>query len=116
MQGGGIDLHQDAGRDTEGLHLGGVQNAVCDLLLPGQQEDKVAGTDIDLAVPVVLQAVQPGVPAPAHAQLDRHPAVGVVLELAISTGGLQRGDAGLVGRAFLGQGDGLHGPEQLSVS
>ena len=112
VQGGGVDLYRHTGRDPEGFDLGCVQNAALNLVLFGQQQDKVAGAHIDLAVTVVLQTVELGVAAPAEPQLDGHPAVGVVLELAVKAGGLQGGDAGLVGGAALRQGDGLHGFQQ----
>src|SRR5699024_12460215 len=61
VQGGGVHLHQGAGGAQEGLHLAGVQTAVRHLLPLGQQEDKVLNAHVQLAVPVVLQAVELGV-------------------------------------------------------
>ena len=78
MQGGGVHLHQGAGGAQEGLHLAGVQTAVRHLLPLGQQEDKVLNAHVQLAVPVVLQAVEFGVVSVAPAQLDGHAAVGPV--------------------------------------
>ena len=112
VQCGCIDLHSHPGGDPECLDAGGVQLAIRDLVLLRQQENELTGTDIDLAVPVVLQAVEPGIAAPAHTDLDRHTAVGVVLELTEDGGCFQGGDGRLVGHACFRQGDALHGSRQ----
>ena len=74
MQRGGIALHQHPGGHAEGLHAGGVQHAVHDLALLGNQQDKVLRAQVELAVAVELQAVQAGVAAIAPAQLEGHAA------------------------------------------
>ena len=70
----GVDFHQCACRDAERLDLGGVQLAARDFLLPGKQQHKIFGTQIELAVAVVFQAVQIGVVTVAPAQLAGHAA------------------------------------------
>ena len=70
------------------------------------------GAHVKLAVPVVLQAVQFGVAAPAHPQLDGHPAVGVGTKQFKDGQGLQLRNGGLVGGATFRQGDGFHGRQQ----
>ena len=112
MERGGVDLHQHPGGDAERFYLGCVQRAALDLVLLGQQEDKIVCAHVEFAVPVVLQAVQLGVPAPAHPQLNGHPAVSIALKLTEHRQSLQLRDGGLVGGALLRQGDGVHGYQQ----
>ena len=109
----GVDLHHRPGGDPEGPDTGGIQPAVHHFLLFRQQENEVRRSDVDLAVPMVLQAVEPGIAAPAHADLYRHSAVGVVPQLAEEGALLQRGDGRLIGRALLRQRNVFHSPEQL---
>lgn len=66
----GIDLDERAGGCAEGLDLSGVELAVDDLLTLGQQQDKVAGTQVELAGAVILQAVEACVVAVAPAELE----------------------------------------------
>lgn len=65
-----IDLDERAGRRAEGLDARSVKLAVDDLLALGQQQDKVAGTQIELAGAVILQAVELRVVAVAPTQLE----------------------------------------------
>ena len=82
VQGGGVDLHHHTGGDQERLGQRGIEEAVGpDLPLQAQQQDEVPGAEVDLAVAVVLQAVELGIVAVAPAQLDRHAAVSAVGQL-----------------------------------
>ena len=81
VQRGGVDLHRHPRRDPEGLDLLRVQNAVLNLLLPCQQQNKVLCAQIELAVPVVFQTVQFRIMAIAPAQLHGHPAVAMLADL-----------------------------------
>ena len=74
MQGGGEDFYHHTGGNLKCLDLCGVQNAVLDLFLPGQQQNEILGAQIKLAVPVVFQAVELGVMAVAPAKLGGHAA------------------------------------------
>ena len=73
VQRGGVYLHQHALRGPESLHRGGVQRSVRGNVVHfGQQQDKVLRAEVELGVPVVLQAVQFGVVTVAPAQLEGH--------------------------------------------
>ena len=74
VKGRGIDLDERARRDQEGLHLCGIKEAVGNLFLSGKKQDELLCAEIELAVPVVLQAVQVAIMSAAPAQLHRHPA------------------------------------------
>ena len=71
-----LDRHTRGGKES--LHLRRVEHTVFDLILLCEQKYKIIGPDVDLAVAVIFQAVQLRVMAPAHAELDRHSAVGAV--------------------------------------
>ena len=109
MQRSRVNFDRDACRDAENFHRGGVQNPVRNLILFGKQQDEVLPADVDLAVPVVFEAVEFGVVTPAHAQLNRHAAVGAVTEVRKDFAGLKTVDARLIGGAFGGQGNRFHG-------
>ena len=72
MQGGGVNFHQSTRGNTESLHLAGVQLAVRNLILLGQQKDEINVAQVELAVPMVFQAVQFGVVTVAPAHLEGH--------------------------------------------
>ena len=57
VQGRGVYLDQRAGRGAEGFDLGGVKLAVLNVLHPGQQQDKILGAEVELAVAVIFQTV-----------------------------------------------------------
>ena len=78
MKGRGIDFDERARRDQESLHLCGIKEAGCNLFLSGKKQDELLCAEIELAVPVVLQAVQAAIMSAAPAQLHRHPAKTVI--------------------------------------
>ena len=75
MQRGGVDLDERAGGRAERLDLRGVELAVDNLLTLGEQQNKVASTQVELARAVILQAVELRVVAVAPAQLERTAAI-----------------------------------------
>ena len=74
VQRGSIHFHQHAGGHPEGLHFGSVQNAFFNFTLQSNQQDEIFSAQIELAVPVIFQAVELRVVAVAIAQLERHAA------------------------------------------
>ena len=96
VQRGGIALHHHAGGNLESLDLGGIQLAVDDLVLLGQQQNEVLSAQIELAVTVELQAVQLGIAAVAEAQLEGHAAKERGADFFGILGLVQGLDAGLV--------------------
>ena len=109
MQGGGVNFHQSTRGNPESLHLAGVQLAIRNLILLGQQKDEVPDAQIELAVPVVFQAVQLGVVAVAPAHLEGHTAK----ERSPQRGGfrqvLQRGFLRYIAGAFRQRGGSAQG-------
>ena len=54
---GGVNLHHRPGRSVERLHQRSIQHAVPNLIQLGKKQDVGAAANVDLAVPVVFQAV-----------------------------------------------------------
>ena len=75
MKRGGVNLDERAGGRAKGLDLSGVELAVDNLLALGQQQNKVARTQIKLTGTVILQTVEARVVAVAPARLERTAAV-----------------------------------------
>ena len=65
----------------EGLNLGRIQAAVFHILPLGNQQNEIPAAQVQLAVPVVLQAVELRIVAIAPAQLDGHAAVNACRQL-----------------------------------
>ena len=109
-----VDLDRRARRDAEGFDLRGVKPAVLDLVFLCQQQHEIRLAGVDLAVAMIFEAVQLCVVAPAHPDLDGHPAVGSILHGIKDTAFLQCGNRRLIGRAALRHGDSLHRRDQRS--
>ena len=105
MERRGIDLDERAGGCAEGLDLRGVELAIDDLLALGQQQNKVAGAQVELAGAVILQAVELRVVAVAPAQLEGTAAVHEQTECVGTFDLLELGRGGHV-LAALGNGRG----------
>ena len=126
VQGGGVDLHQHPRRHVERLYLRGIQHTAFTLVAPCQQQDEFLRPQIELAVPVVFQAVQFCIIAIAPSQLDGHSAIAVLTDLRHRGQFLQGGvfrdivHAPPLGRVFQNVQKLRHGPIQpgddLSVS
>ena len=52
------DFHQSAGGDQECFAFRGVQEPFFNLILFGQKQNEIISTEIELTVPVILEAVQ----------------------------------------------------------
>ena len=91
------------------LYLGGIELSVYDIIHLGKKKNELGCSDIEFTSAVILEAVELGVAAPAHSDLNGHSAVSTVCEIVVKICACFKAvDAGLISYSLCGKFDLLH--------